>query len=342
MDITEPSLMIRADGGAIIGMGHLMRTSVIAEKLKEYINVSYVCNQKYKEGIRWLEQKGYKVYRFEEEEILEKMIKIPAYGVLTDNYMIDDEYIKKIKSTFKVVGYIDDNVLKDYKADFIINQNFGAEELKYKTHKGVYMLGGRYLLVRKNFRQAIPIKINESVKNILLTVGGSDSDNFTEKILEWVKDLPYKFNVIIGPMFPYEKSLKKKFKQYKNIVFYNQPEMKEFMIQNDMAISSCGSTLYELGILGIPTVGISVADNQEGLARRMYNKKMIEYVGGIKEIQPEILRKKILELDKDEKKRERMSNLGINELNKDGVELVVKKIMEKIEEVKINDSNKGW
>lgn len=342
MDITKPSLMIRADGGMIIGMGHLMRTSVIAERLREDINVTYVCNQEYEEGIRWLEKKGYKVDRFKEEELLEKMIKIQAYGVLTDSYMIDDEYIKQMKKNFKVVGYIDDNVLKDYDADFIINQNFGAEGLNYKIQNCICMLGCRYLLVRENFRQVSPIKIVERVKDILLTVGGSDNKNLTEKILDFIKDLPYNFNVIIGPMFQYEKNLKNKFEKYKNIVFYNQPNIEEIMIKNDMAISSCGSTLYELGILGIPTLGISVADNQEGLARRMHNKKMIEYLGDIKGIQPEILRRQIVELDKDKKKRERMADLCINELNKDGVELVVEKIMQKIEEVKINDKSKGW
>ncbi|NLV76359.1 MAG: UDP-2,4-diacetamido-2,4,6-trideoxy-beta-L-altropyranose hydrolase, partial [Tissierellia bacterium] len=51
--------------------------------------------------------------------------------------------------------------------------------------------------------------------------------------------------------------------KYNNVKFYmNVKNMKNLMINNDLAISAGGNTLYELCACGIPTIAIIIADNQ--------------------------------------------------------------------------------
>ncbi len=47
----------------------------------------------------------------------------------------------------------------------------------------------------------------------------------------------------------------------------------------DIAISGCGSTLYELAVCSVPTLGLIIADNQEKIAYKMHQKELIYNLG---------------------------------------------------------------
>ena len=55
--------------------------------------------------------------------------------------------------------------------------------------------------------------------------------------------------------------------------------MKKVMLDSDIAISAGGQTLYELARVGVPTIAISVADNQLGSIRGWQKTGFIEYAG---------------------------------------------------------------
>lgn len=312
-------IIIRADGGNGIGMGHLMRTSVLADELLKSDEVIYVCSDAYKEGITFLKNKGYQV--IETPDVVNTLLSLSADCIVTDNYAIDEEYIDKIRAHFDVVGYIDDNALLPYKADFIVNQNYKAEEVSYEVNASCKMLlGSRYLLVRDEFRSMKQVTIHQDVKRILLTVGGSDNWNYTDLLLgELVEHINCTFHVVIGPVFPYKEELMKKYSEYQNVVFEITPRMSEVVNKCDIAISSSGSTLYELGLLGVPTIAIIVADNQIGLATRMHQDELINCLGEIKAITGEQLRAELVSLMQDITRRQEMQIKNRAALNANGV-----------------------
>lgn len=323
-------IIIRADGGNGIGMGHLARTSVLADELLKCEEVVYVCSTQYAEGISFLRNKGYNV--IEAEDVVETLLSIAAECIITDSYQIDENYIEQIRRHFDVVGYIDDNALIDYKADFIINQNYKADEIEYKVNAGCNMLlGSNYLLVRDEFRNIKPIPINNEVKKILLTVGGSDKWNYTDKLLAGLVDqLPFEFHVVIGPVFPYGEEVMEKYSKHSNVVFERMPCMSKLASECEIAISSCGSTLYELGLVGIPTLGVIVADNQEGLAARMNEQGLIRCLGDIQELSGETLRNEVLKMADAPQNRMNMQKRNLEELNANGVEVIVKHVLKLI------------
>jgi UDP-2,4-diacetamido-2,4,6-trideoxy-beta-L-altropyranose hydrolase len=271
-------IIIRADGGKNIGMGHIMRTSVLGEELRKYADVSYLClnEEEYREGIKYLKENSYDVLSFYKDEIKDGLKSLDYDCLLVDDYKVDKEFFNSIKSKGTFIGYFDDNKEEEYPVDFIINQNPYAQDLNYKkdNYLGVF-LGSKYALLRKEFRDLPPFHVRNEIKDIMVTLGGSDINRITEKIVVSLLDtMPDTvFHVVIGPAFP--KGIMENINDNRIKKYYN-PKMSKLMLNCDLAISSCGSTLYELAACGTPTLGIVVADNQILAAKKLNELGIIE------------------------------------------------------------------
>lgn len=319
-------IIIRADGGKGIGMGHLVRTSALAKELSKMQEILFICDSAYKEGKDFLETQGF--HTILSDNPLETLLSYSADCILTDSYRIDLNYVSKVREKFNFVGYIDDNVLLQYKADFIINQNFGAESLDYsKCEVKDLLLGTQYLLLREDFRKQVNYKLTDKVEHILLTVGGSDLYNYTDKLLSFIYELSFNFHVVIGPVFPYKKQLIEAYKNKGNIIFEIEPNMNNLIKKCDLAISSGGTTLYELGVIGVPTIGYVFIDNQEGGTKRMAQTGLLRYIGHINTLTKQILQDCILDLSRDKVQREKMSTQCKERFNPFGVESIVQYII---------------
>lgn len=172
--------------------------------------------------------------------------------------------------------------LYNFNVDFIINQNIGAEEFKYKVDKDTKLfLGTKYTMLREEFRNTPIRSINKDVSDIMLTLGGSDVNGITNTILDYIKDLQFNFHVVVGPSFEEHniENLKKIEGLKSNIKLYFNPNMIEIMNKCDITISACGSTLYELSSLGVPTIGVIIADNQANIAKKMEKENLILNLG---------------------------------------------------------------
>lgn len=257
-------IIIRADGGQGIGMGHIMRTLVLATKLKKTHNITYICSDKLKflNGINKIELEGFKVRKIHEEE---SILSLKADFLIIDKYDITIEYLEKLRKVFKVLCFDDNNLLECYPVDILLNQNPHGSMFKYNTlNKTKVLLGGKYSLLREEFLKRKPVNIRKEIKKILITIGGSDDHNLTERILSQIDfDSNLTINVVIGGAFNYRDLLKQSYKNKNNIIFYENAHMSKLMSECDVCIAACGSTLYELSYLGVPTIGIVIAGNQK-------------------------------------------------------------------------------
>ncbi|MGY0375139.1 UDP-2,4-diacetamido-2,4,6-trideoxy-beta-L-altropyranose hydrolase [Clostridium sp. JNZ J1-5] len=322
-------IAIRADGGSKIGMGHIMRTLVLAKELKKTNEVFYVCkidklfSDEYKPGISMVKSNGFKVITINEDNLIKELFQVRADCLITDSYDVSEEYFNVTKKFFKITGYIDDMNLYYFNVDFLINQNIGAEGLKYRVNTDTrLLLGTEYTMLREEFRRFNSKGINKKVSDIMITVGGADPNGITNIICEYVKDLEFTFHIVVGSSFKEEniKKLTKLKNMRKNINLYFNPKMIEIMNKCDVAISACGSTLYELAVCGVPTLGIVVADNQEKIAYKMHCEGLIYNLGWYNELNKDKIIyniNRICKLDNREimtKKQKVINRNGVEEL----------------------------
>lgn len=292
-------IFIRADGGKSIGMGHVMRMLVLASELRKRHKIIFLCrsdkSDKYDAGIQKIKNSNFQVIEISNNNIVENIIKIQnehnADILISDTYEVNEHYFDRLKTYFKLTGYIDD-VNKCYmNVDFIINQNINAEKLDYSktTNKGTSLfLGPQYCMLREEFKIACQEKeTKDFVKDILLTVGGMDDSNNTMKILRNLKTLKQRIHVVLGNAF--DKNVINEVynfsREFKNIYPYENANMPELMKKCDIAVSSCGSTIYELCAMQVPSIGIIVADNQREIAILMKKKNIILDAINVKELE---------------------------------------------------------
>ncbi|MFR1380456.1 MAG: UDP-2,4-diacetamido-2,4,6-trideoxy-beta-L-altropyranose hydrolase [Clostridium neonatale] len=333
-------IFIRADGGKSIGMGHVMRMLVLAYKLRKKNQVIFICrndiDRKYEAGINIIEENEFEVLKIEDENVINDILVLQreykADIIITDSYEVNKDYFNSLKSHFKLTGYVDD-INKCYmNVDFIINQNINAKYLDYSktTKENTRMfLGPQYCMLREEFKIACNEKQEkDSVEDILLTLGGMDDNNNTMKVLNNIKGLKQKIHVVLGNAF--DDNVKRQVynfsKEYKNIYQYENANMSELMRKCDIAISACGSTIYELCAMHVPAIGIIIADNQRSVAELMKKEKMILDIIDIEQLECNKILELLQLLINDNMVRQEIKNYSNDIVNLYGAEKLAENI----------------
>ena len=100
-------------------------------------------------------------------------------------------------------------------------------------------------------------------------------------------------------------------KNKKNIVIkYSSENIWNEFRKADIVISKSGITLYELAIMGIPTLCISSFKHEEPTAKKFMTKKVLINLGMQKTVTKNQIEKQLVRLLNDVKKRKRMSSQG--------------------------------
>jgi UDP-2,4-diacetamido-2,4,6-trideoxy-beta-L-altropyranose hydrolase len=351
------SVAIRTDGGASIGMGHIMRCLSLAKAFKG-AGYAVLFISKYKEGIDRIRSEGFQVIqlshssnqidtgfyygdKLELEKEIKAIIEVLSSAeielLLIDTYNVTEEYFLNVKPYVKKLGYIDDVNKFVYPVDILINGNITGEYMGYKKYsqEEVMLLGPKYNLIRDEFRNIPERNIGEKVKEITLTTGGSDPYNMSVKILnilmkhEELRKL--KINVIVGNGFKDKEQLKRISENNKNIVIYENVEfMSHIMLRSDIAISAGGSTLYELCACGTPTLAIIMADNQEFLVKKMDELGYIKSLGWYNKINDDNLIENLKELCFNYNKRFAQSRKMQKLVDGLGAERVVNEVLARL------------
>ncbi|PJI09861.1 UDP-2,4-diacetamido-2,4,6-trideoxy-beta-L-altropyranose hydrolase [Clostridium sp. CT7] len=332
-------ILIRADGGGNIGMGHIMRTLALAKELKKHFDISYVCKTsgknvedktygKYFKGINKVLSSGFNIELVRENRLFHDLGDLTGDVLITDSYDVNDKYFSLVGDMFNKSIYIDDMCLHNFNdVDMIINQNINAEDLNYGTNAKL-LLGCKYAMVRNEFKNVTAKNIKGNVYDIMITMGGTDPFFITLKLLDYLKNEHYKFHVVIGKYF--DDSYIEKLKSYKNlgnIKFYYNADMCSLMKNADICISAAGSTLYELCAVGVPSLSIIMAKNQIEVAKRFDSLKIIRNVGWYNKLSKQKILAEINNLSFDYDMRRQVSIKSQKLVDGKGTFRITKEIM---------------
>lgn len=253
------------EGGEKIGLGHIMRCVALRQAFeKARIDPIFIVNGD-KSLKKYLKSKDITLNWIKKPKNLFDIIR-GADVAIVDSYLADYGMYETISSMVKIPVYLDDNKRIIYPRGIVINFTGYAERLKYPKSPGIiYCLGKKYTLLRKAFWSKNLKKINKNVKKILITFGGSDPDGMTIITLQVLcKEYPGINKIVaVGEAFAQKgKILKMGDKNTRFVLGADADKMKELFMEADLLISSAGQTLFEASAVGVPTIAISIVDNQ--------------------------------------------------------------------------------
>lgn len=280
-------LIVRADASTATGTGHLMRCLALAQAWQAHGGKVVFITACESESLRHrLTDEGFEVVELKKPypdpsdwEITAQELRFnPGARVVLDGYHFDPNYHLLVKEMGHRLLVIDDMAhLEHYYADIILNQNIGAEKLEYKCKPGTrLLLGTSHVLLRREFwpwkgwQRHIP----EVAQNVLVTMGGSDPENVTLKVirvLEKVAVNQLRLIVVVGGSNPHSETIKKVVfsSNLKVQLIESTNEMAELMAWADLAVSAGGSTCWELAYMGVPTCTIILSENQVAVAESL-------------------------------------------------------------------------
>ena len=202
---------------------------------------------------------------------------VNAVAVVVDGYHFGEEYQLGVKASGARLAVFDDFMQTDhYHADWVINQNLGAESFDYICEGYTrLLLGAQYIILRPEFARwrnwTRPLA--EKAQRILVTLGGSDPGNVTAKVIEAIAAIPVpglETSVIVGAGNAQTAALEAAVGASTSIrLARDVTDMAERMAWADVALAAGGTTCWELAFMGVPSALVVLADNQAASVRTL-------------------------------------------------------------------------
>jgi UDP-2,4-diacetamido-2,4,6-trideoxy-beta-L-altropyranose hydrolase len=202
--------------------------------------------------------------------------------LIVDHYALDHRWETAMRLKCARIMCIDDLADRSHDCDLLLDQSLGRCSQDYVhlvPEPAKLLLGPKYALLRPEFAQwrdaSLARRETPQLRHILVTMGGVDADNVTGRVLaalqrEETTTLD-KITVVLGPHAPWREQVTKQAADMPvpTQVLSGVDNMAELMTSCDLAIGAGGSTTWERCALGVPTVTIVLAENQQEVALRM-------------------------------------------------------------------------
>ena len=274
------SLLFRADASIAIGTGHVMRCLALAQAWQDAGGDAVfamaeatpsVVERLQREGMERIQLKAEPGSVDDGHETIALARGKRAAWVVVDGYRFGADYQVALTQAGLKVLFIDDNGHAGrYVADIVLNQNIHARESFYENREKStrLLLGTKYALLRREFVSAkVGRQIPPVARKLLVSLGGSDPDNVTRRVLEALEQVDMadlQVVVVAGGSNPHSAEIAELVANSSHgcRVLTNAANMQEVMSWADLAVSAAGTTCWECCALGLPAVLVIVADNQ--------------------------------------------------------------------------------
>jgi len=307
-------IAFRVDASAWIGSGHVIRCLTLADALctrgaetlfvcrdfpgnlcgliadrghpVQQLPFTGECRTAQKSHSEWLGVEP----RADADETLEALRGIGHLDwLMVDHYGIDRTWEGLVRHRAERIAVVDDLADRPHVCDLILDQNLYRN--LYDRYKGLVpaacrsLLGPAYALLRPEFaRERMRLRQRDGrVRRILVFFGGYDATNETEKALMALNEArldDIAVDVVVGAGNPHRKRIEKLCQSMPQAYFHCQvSNMAELMAAADLSLGAGGATSWERFSVGLPSMILALADNQEVLSEDLGEMGLAIYLG---------------------------------------------------------------
>lgn len=275
-------VLIRADASLELGTGHAMRCLTLARGLRSQGAEVLFASTPLPGNINH-------VIRAANFALTEAM---PEHGswewLIVDHYGLGWEFERAYRRVASRILAVDDLANRRHDCDLLLDQNlYPAMERRYDSFVPAstrQLLGPTYALLREEFAAVRALGRNrEKLSRILVFFGGSDPTDETSKALGALAVASLadvRIDVVVGAANPRWQALEELARGIPGCCLRASTDhMARLMAETDLFVGAGGSTSWERCCLGVPSLVISVADNQVAICEALAEGGYVTYLG---------------------------------------------------------------
>lgn len=293
-------VVVRADASPEIGSGHIMRCLTLADALASGgARVTFLTRAGAGPLLDQIRARGHEVHlladdplksapspsatahdrwlpvttvRDAEQAAVALGAMAPVDWLIVDHYALDAAWERAMRPLARQILAIDDLADRPHDCDLLLDQRFAADkDVRYDglvPASARQLIGPTYALLRPEYAVSRRTQRTRdgSIRRVLVFFGGADASNETTKAIEALRLLNHDdlaIDVVLGVMCPHAAAVRAALAALPNASFHQGvASMATLMVAADLAIGAGGGATWERCSLGLPTIALTVADNQ--------------------------------------------------------------------------------
>jgi UDP-2,4-diacetamido-2,4,6-trideoxy-beta-L-altropyranose hydrolase len=307
-------VVFRVDSSAQIGTGHMARCLTLANALRERGKSTGFVSRQITPGMeRLLVAHGHALLRLPEgrekdvrlahahwlgasqsEDARATAVLMPDSGcewLVVDHYGLDAEWEKLLRPHARLLLAIDDLADRSHVCDMLLDQNLqpkGSDRYAGLMTSGCrQLIGPRYALLRPEFRKLADSQ-PRTRDRVNIFFGGTDPDGMTVRAAEGLAQNDMEglaADIVVGQDNPHRDRIAALVKRLPSAVLHIQPQnLATLMSRAVLALGAGGATSWERCCLRLPTLLVSIADNQKSGCQALAAARAGLYLGDMVDV----------------------------------------------------------
>jgi len=288
-------VFIRVDASSTIGIGHLMRCLTLANHLAETsFEVTFILSSHSAQSVHLIEKNGFEFFIIEcdvvdlimsgnellpwnwqddatrTSRIIRQAVRDQNVLLIVDHYQLDAKWEHALRPLVSKLVIIDDLANREHDCDILIDSN-SVLATRYTGLVPAHchqLLGQTYAMIRADVThlRKDEFEIREEIKTIIVFMGGGDFNNSTLVVVDMLKSLVSTgvyIQIVVGRLNPHLSLLRQAVGGLKQFEIVIEPDNYHLLLAlSDVAIGAGGVAVSERCCIGVPSLIITIADNQ--------------------------------------------------------------------------------
>jgi UDP-2,4-diacetamido-2,4,6-trideoxy-beta-L-altropyranose hydrolase len=355
-------VLIRADASSQIGTGHVMRCLTLSDALREQgAECHFVCREHEGHLMDHISSRGYELHvlpkpsasawfesdlthaswlgvdwQTDANQTREALGTEAVDWLIVDHYALDHRWESVLRSSCKRIMVIDDLADRQHNCDLLLDQNYGSSVERYSglvPADCTQCYGPEYALLKPIYaerRAQLPPWDGQARRVLIYFGGGTDAANLTRLAVQAFQALElahFELDIVVGAAYEHQLSLEELVTQRGNATIHRQlPDLADLMAIADFAIGAGGATTWERCCMGLPSIVISIAENQRPACEALSADKLIDYLGQVGQVTPDFIRDRVLLLLKTPYLLRHLTERGMELVDGKGAERILNEV----------------
>ena len=282
----------RVDADPVVGMGHLMRCIALAAAWERHATPIFVISTPSGAATDVLRRFGYEFleiprspdWQADADATIRIVDNMSVENVVCDHYSLDARWETKVKRYVHEVGVIDDLANRSHAAEWLVDHNFGRCDRDYArwiTGTCRFFVGPKYALLQHRFSALRPETLARRKlarrSHLVVALGGGDTTRTTNHVAKCLQsaDLGRIERItLIGSVSDalcagIERNHTKKASPPRLNKIPRTSAMADLLSDADFAIGGGGISNWERCCLGLPSLIVTIAENQRRASLRL-------------------------------------------------------------------------